>query len=175
MAGNIPYNITSPLLAKALTAPLPSSITFLVQREVADRVVAVPGGKAYGALTIGVQTVASPTRLFSVGRSAFKPAPQVDSAVLRLVPHAEPLLDPAALADFRRLVTSLFSYRRKRMLKAVREALTMSAEDARAVLDRAGIDADMRPEQIDVDGFVRLFAARDEGATSLDRSGALGD
>lgn len=159
IAGNIPYSITSPLLAKALAPPLPAAITFLVQREVADRVVAVPGGKDYGALSIGIQAVAAATRLFPVSRAAFKPAPKVDSSVLQLVPHVEPLVPPAEMADFRRLVTSIFSYRRKRMVRAMREALDCSAAEAGMLLELTDIDGDARPEQVTVGAFVRLLPA----------------
>ncbi|HEX2251280.1 MAG TPA: 16S rRNA (adenine(1518)-N(6)/adenine(1519)-N(6))-dimethyltransferase RsmA, partial [Gemmatimonadales bacterium] len=95
LAGNIPYNITSPLLDKALTPPLPSRIVFLVQKEVADRVTAAPGTSAYGALTIGVQAVASAERVFTVAAGAFQPRPKIDSAVLRLEPLDQPLVTPA--------------------------------------------------------------------------------
>lgn len=167
IAGNIPYSITSPLLAKALTPPLPAVITFLVQREVADRVVAAAGSKEYGALSIGIQAVAAATRLMPVPRTAFKPAPQVDSSVLQLVPHATPLVRPADIADFRRLVTSLFSYRRKRMVRAMREALDCSMTQAAAMLASADIDGDVRPEQVSVAAFGRLLpAVRDYRATA---------
>jgi hypothetical protein len=87
IAGNIPYNITSPLLDKALMPPRPRRVVFLVQKEVADRVSALPGSDAYGALSVGVQAVATGERLFIVPAGAFKPRPKVDSAVLRLTPR----------------------------------------------------------------------------------------
>jgi 16S rRNA (adenine1518-N6/adenine1519-N6)-dimethyltransferase len=86
VAGNIPYNITSPLIDKALAPPRPPRIVFLVQKEVADRVTARAGEGAYGALSIGVQAVARTERLFVVPAGAFHPRPKVDSAVLRLTP-----------------------------------------------------------------------------------------
>ncbi len=159
IAGNIPYNITSPLLTQALTPPLPAAVTFLVQREVADRIVAAPGAEDYGALSINMQAVAHVTREFAVGRGSFAPVPKVDSAVLHIVPRAIPLVPPEQVVAFRRLVTSLFSYRRKRMLKALREATGLDAATAAIVLERAGIDRDVRPEVIDVAAFVRLLAA----------------
>ena len=90
VTGNIPYNITSPLLDKALLPPRPGRIVFLVQKEVADRVTAAPGTPEYGALSIGVQVVARAERLFTVPAGAFHPRPKVDSAVLRLTPLADP-------------------------------------------------------------------------------------
>ncbi|MES1259362.1 MAG: 16S rRNA (adenine(1518)-N(6)/adenine(1519)-N(6))-dimethyltransferase RsmA, partial [Gemmatimonadota bacterium] len=156
VAGNIPYNITSPLLNQALTAPLPDAVTFLVQREVADRIVAPAGHDDYGALSINIQAVAEVRREFTIGRGAFHPPPKVDSAVLHLVPRAMPLVPAERIPVFRRLVTSIFSYRRKRMLKALREATGLDAERAADVLGQAGIDLDVRPEVVPVDAFIRL-------------------
>ena len=161
IAGNIPYNITSPLLGQALTPPLPASVTFLVQREVADRVVAGPSTEHYGGLSIGVQAVAHAKREFTIDKRAFSPPPKVDSAVLHLVPRHPPLVAPERIPEFRRLVTSLFSYRRKRLLKALREANGVDAVRAGEILERAAISPDVRPENVDVEGFVRLLAALD--------------
>ena len=159
VAGNIPYNITSPLLQRALTAPLPASVTFLVQKEVADRIVAPAGHDDYGALSINIQAVAEVRREFTIGRGAFHPPPKVDSAVLHLVPRPVPLVAAARIPDFRRMVTSLFSYRRKRMLKAMREATGLDAGRAALILQVAGIDPQLRPEAISVAAFVRLHDA----------------
>jgi 16S rRNA (adenine1518-N6/adenine1519-N6)-dimethyltransferase len=158
VTGNIPYNITSPLLDRALTPPLPASVTFLVQREVADRLAAKPGNGDYGALTIGIQAVAEVRREFTVGKGSFTPVPKVDSAVVHLVPRAPALLAQERIPAFRRLVTSLFSYRRKRMVKALREATGMDAERAASTLGEAQVSADVRPEDVDVAGFIRLLA-----------------
>lgn len=164
VAGNIPYYITSPLLDKALTAPLPATVTYLVQKEVADRVVAPAGSDAYGALSIGIQAVADATRCFIVGKGAFAPPPKVDSAVLHLVPRADPLVEPAQIPAFRTLVTSLFSYRRKRLHRALREALGVDPDGATALCDAAQLDPDARPETVAPEGFVRLLkAVKSEG------------
>ena len=157
VAGNIPYYITSPLLERALTAPFPASVTYLVQKEVADRIVAPAGHDDYGALSIGIQAVADARRLFTVGKGAFTPPPKVDSAVLHLVPRAEPLVPPDRVRAFRTLVTGLFSYRRKRMQRALREALEVSADEAARLLAESGIDPDARPEVVEVAEFVRLL------------------
>jgi 16S rRNA (adenine1518-N6/adenine1519-N6)-dimethyltransferase len=160
VAGNIPYNLTSPLLQRALTPPWPEAVTFLVQREVAERITALPGSEAYGALSINIQAVAVVERGMAVGREAFTPVPKVDSSLIRLVPRTPSLLPPDAVTGFRRLVTSIFSYRRKRMLKAVREALALDATAAAALLEAAALDPDVRPEQIGVDGYLRLLRAQ---------------
>lgn len=158
VVGNIPYYITSPLLDKALTPPLPASVTFLVQEEVAKRLVAEPGTDDYGALTVGVRAVAETTIAMRVGRGAFRPPPKVDSAVVHLVPRETPLVAHQAIPAFRRLVVSLFSYRRKRMHRALREATGVDPESATRVLEAAGIDPDVRPEQVSVEEFAHLLA-----------------
>lgn len=158
VVGNIPYYITSPLLEQALTPPLPASVTYLVQREVANRLAAVPGGSDYGALTVGIQAVAAVTVPMRVGRGAFSPPPKVDSAVVHLVPRAVPLVAPEQVAPLRRLTVDLFSYRRKRMHRALREARGVTAEQAGTILATASIDPDLRPEALTVEDFVRLLA-----------------
>ncbi len=157
VVGNIPYYITSPLLDVALTPPLAGSITFLVQDEVARRLVAEPGTAAYGALTVGVQTAATVTRVFGIGRDAFSPPPKVDSAVVQLLPRQQPLVPPESTTALRSLVVSLFSYRRKRMQRALREARGISATTAAGLLERAGIDPDLRPEALSPTDFVALL------------------
>ncbi len=163
VAGNIPYYITSPLLEMALAPPMPASITYLVQLEVARRLAAAPGTSEYGALTVGVTAAAAASLAMTVGRRAFSPPPKVDSAVVHLVPHADPPIAPGRIADLRRLVVSLFSYRRKRMHRAVREALGIDAPAAAALLERAAIDPDVRPEGVTVEEFVRLLGTIDDG------------
>ncbi len=159
VVGNIPYYITSPLLEKALTLPMAASVTFLVQQEVADRITAAAGAENYGALSVNIQAVAEGKRLFTIGRGAFVPPPKVDSAVLQLIPRREPLVVPERLAEFRRLVTSLFSYRRKRLHRGLRQATGLGTEDAGTVLARAGLDPDVRPERLTPTDFVHLLDA----------------
>lgn len=161
VAGNIPYYITSPLLEKALTAPLPASVTYLVQAEVARRLAACAGDEDYGALTVGVSAAAHATLAMTIKRGAFTPPPKVDSAVIHLIPHAMPPIAPERIGDLRRLVVSLFSYRRKRMARALREARGMGAEEAAVLLERSGIDPAVRPEVVTLEQFVALLAALD--------------
>jgi 16S rRNA (adenine1518-N6/adenine1519-N6)-dimethyltransferase len=163
VAGNIPYNITSPLIDKALEPPRPARIVFLVQKEVADRVTAAAGDPDYGALSVGVQSVARAERLFTVPAGAFQPRPQVDSAVLRLTPLAAPLVAPGDQAEFRRLAVGLFGFRRKQMIRALRELTGWPAERARAALDQAGISPEVRPEVLPPEAFVRLQRALVDG------------
>ena len=163
VAGNIPYNITSPLLDKALVAPVPRRIVFLVQKEVADRVTAGPGTAAYGALSVGVQAVALAERLFTVPAGAFRPRPKVDSAVLRLAPRVPPLVDSDQREDFRALVVGLFGFRRKQLLRAVRELTGWDVKRAGERLRQSVLEPTVRPEALSPKDFVRLHRALVDG------------
>jgi len=150
VVGNIPYYITSPLIDKALTPPLPERIVFLVQDEVADRMAAPPGGKTYGALSVGVQVVARVEKLFTVAPGAFRPPPKVRSALIRLTPLAQPLVMDVEVAPLRAFVTACFSKRRKQLKNAV-PGLTA------AELGEMGFDPTVRPERLPPEAFVRLL------------------
>ncbi len=163
LAGNIPYNITSPLLEKALSEPQPDRIVFLVQREVADRIVASPGTREYGALTVGVQAVARAERLFTVPAGAFQPRPKVDSAVLRLTPLAQPLVTPAERQSFRAAVVGLFGFRRKQMLRAVRELTGWDAPRVSELLQEVQVPETVRPEAVAPAEFARLHRGLVDG------------
>ncbi len=159
IAGNIPYNITSPLLERALLPPRPVCITFLVQKEVADRVAARPGGGDYGALSVGIQAVARVEKLFTVGAGAFRPPPKVDSALLRLTPLAEPLIPDAEVEPFRRFVVGLFGFRRKQLIRGLRELTGASPETAAAWIASAGLTPAVRPQELSPGQFATLLHA----------------
>jgi 16S rRNA (adenine1518-N6/adenine1519-N6)-dimethyltransferase len=153
IVGNIPYYITSPLIDKALTPPLPERVVFLVQAEVADRLAADPGSKVYGALSVGVQAVCRVEKLFTVAPGSFKPPPKVRGAVVRLTPRSEPLVRPEEIGPFRTFVTACFSQRRKQLKNAV-PGLSSSQ------LEQLGIDPTLRPERLAPDVFVRMMRGR---------------
>ncbi len=157
--GNIPYNITSPLLEQALLPPRPVCIVFLVQKEVALRVAAPPGGSDYGALSVGIQAVAAVERLFSVPAGAFRPPPKVDSAVLRLTPLAEPLIPDPAVLPFRRFVVGLFGFRRKQLVRGLRELTGSPPATVSAWLAAVQVAETARPQELDPATFARLFRA----------------
>jgi 16S rRNA (adenine1518-N6/adenine1519-N6)-dimethyltransferase len=167
VTGNIPYNITSPLIDKALLPPRPGRIVFLVQKEVADRVIAEPGTPDYGALSIGVQAVARAERLFTVSAGAFTPRPKVDSAVLRLTPLDRPLISDDQRESFRILVVGLFGFRRKQMLRGIREFTGWDAPRASELLAAAGIPGTVRPEVLSAAEFVRLHRSLVDGGWSI--------
>lgn len=151
VVGNLPYNISSPLLFR-LSAYATSllDIHVMLQREVVARMTAKPATPDYGRLTVMLQSRFTVTRLFTVPPGAFRPAPNVDSAVARLVPLAElrPRIDDEAL--FARVVAAAFGQRRKTM----RNALAGVADEA--ALRDASIDPSARGETLSVDEFVRL-------------------
>ena len=157
LTGNIPYNITSPLLDKALIPPRPARIVFLVQKEVADRITAAPGSSDYGALTVGIQTFATAERLFKVPAGAFNPPPRVDSAVVRLAPRASRPLPDHEVGEFRRFVTGLFGFRRKQLTRGLRELTGWPADRVSAVISMLSADPTARPEVLDPPQFVALF------------------
>jgi 16S rRNA (adenine1518-N6/adenine1519-N6)-dimethyltransferase len=163
VTGNIPYNITSPLLDKSLLPPRPRRIVFLVQKEVADRVIASPGTAEYGALSIGVQAVAQPERLFTVPAAAFRPRPKVDSALLRLTPLPEPLVSDEERDSFRAMVVGLFGFRRKQMLRGVRELTGWEAARVSDLLAQTGVGATVRPEVLSPMEFARLHRTLVDG------------
>lgn len=157
--GNIPYNITSPLIDQALIPPRPRRVVFLMQKEVADRLAAKPGHSDYGALTVGVQAVAGVERLFTVAAGAFRPPPKVESAVVRLTPLAEPLIRDDEVPAFRRFVVGLFTLRRKQLGRALRSLLGVDAERARSLAAAVGLDETVRMETVPPATFVALFRA----------------
>jgi len=155
--GNIPYNITSPLLEKALTPPLPSRIVFLVQKEVADRIAAPPGTKTYGALSVGIQAACRVERLFTVKAGAFRPPPKVDSAVIRLTPRAEPVIPVEQGRAFRKFVVACFGQRRKQLRNVLALVLGREPGAVAEALRELGFDPATRPERLSPQDFARLL------------------
>ena len=159
LVGNVPYYITTPILFHALTPPRADRAVYLVQREVAQRLVARPGSKEYGALTVNVSAVARAETLFGVPSGAFAPPPRVESAVVRITPLATPLVAQQEEPRLRHLVQSAFGLRRKQMRRVVRTLYSLDAEAADALLESAGIDGEVRPEVLSVEQFVGLLRA----------------
>ncbi len=160
LAGNVPYNITTPILFHALRRPRPERAVYLVQREVAERIAAAPGSEAYGALSVNVQAVARAELLFGVPARAFKPPPKVESAVIRISPRSDPVIRAEEEGPFRVLVQGAFGLRRKQMKRVVRTLWSLSSDEADVVLARAGIDPMARPEVLSPAEFAGLLRAR---------------
>ena len=159
LVGNVPYYITTPILFHALVPPRAERSVYLVQREVADRLAAAPGSKEYGGLTVNVAAVAKAETLFRVPAGAFSPPPKVESAVVRITPLVEPLVEPAEERPLRTLVQNAFGMRRKQMRRVVRSLLALDAPAADALLAAAHIDPEVRPETLSPEQFVALLRA----------------
>lgn len=163
LISNLPYAITSPLLFVLLDVePRPARIVVLVQEEVARRITADPGGKEYGALSVGVRTRARASIAFRVSRNVFRPVPGVDSAALVLEPtESSGTVTPAAL---RRLVRAAFSRRRKQIRSILRAVpgYGLATDQAETVLGRLGIDPAARPETLAPEQFEALAASLEE-------------
>jgi 16S rRNA (adenine1518-N6/adenine1519-N6)-dimethyltransferase len=158
--GNIPYNITTPIIFALLERrPRPAEIVLMVQREVADRLMAEPGSKTYGALAVGVQSVASVRRVVQVGRGSFRPAPDVDSTVIAITPNQPPQLDPKLEVALRNLTRWAFGQRRKQFQRILRDALSLSIQQVEQIEQATGFALSARPETFSPPEFVRLAAA----------------
>lgn len=166
LAGNVPYYITTPILFHALEPPRPRRSVFLVQREVAARLGASPGGSDYGALSVNVQAVATVERLFQVPPGAFRPPPRVHSAVVRIEPRSDPIITTGEAASFRRLVQSAFGFRRKQMRRIIRSLYNVSPDESERLLRDSHIDPQARPETLAPSAFVSLL--RVAGAVNRD-------
>ncbi len=157
LVGNVPYYITTPILFHALVPPRADRSVYLVQREVADRLCAEPGTKEYGALTVNVAAVARAETLFRVSAGSFTPPPKVESAVVRITPHDTALVAPEEERPFRLLVQGAFGMRRKQMRRVLRSLHALDADAADAILARAGIDPEARPETLSPAKFATLL------------------
>lgn len=160
VAGNVPYYITTPILFHGLTMPRPECAVYLVQREVAERIVAQPGSREYGALSANVQAVAEAELLFRVPAGAFRPPPKVESAVVRVTPSAHPVVRPDEEDDYRTFVQGAFGFRRKQMRRVLRGLWDIEAAVADDVLASADVDPMSRPETLSPERFARLVRAR---------------
>jgi len=156
LAGNVPYYITTPILFQALAPPRPLRAVYLVQKEVAERVIAAPGSKVYGALSVNVQAVARGELIARVPPAAFTPPPAVDSAILRITPRPNPVIEVEHERRFRTFVQDAFGLRRKQMRRVIRTIAGVDAEAAESLLAAAGVDPDVRPETLSPDAFARI-------------------
>ena len=151
LVGNLPYNISTPILFHLLQyADIIQDMHFMLQKEVVDRMAAVPGSKTYGRLSVMMQAWCRIEALFEIGPGAFRPAPKVDSAIVRLQPYPEPpwsIDDPAFFSD---LVAAAFAQRRKTLRNSLKKMITTE------LIEAAAIDPAIRAERLSLEDFVRL-------------------
>jgi len=151
LVGNLPYNISTPLLVGLFDQlDIVADMHFMLQKEVVERLAAAPGGKSYGRLSLLAQYHCEVTALFDVPPRAFRPAPKVDSTVVRLVPHTTPPVTVSDPAQLRTVVAAAFAQRRKTLRNTLRQLL--DAETIAAV----GIDPKRRAETLTLAEFARL-------------------
>jgi 16S rRNA (adenine1518-N6/adenine1519-N6)-dimethyltransferase len=174
VAGNLPYNVASPILFTLIdlySAGIPLvDATVMLQREVADRLVARPGSKEYGVLSILVQLSAEVERLLALPAGAFRPAPRVQSALVKLRFHP-PSPAPRNLKTFVGLVKAVFTRRRKTLENALLAFRLWDRAAVSAALRQANIDGRRRPETLAVDELVRLADAAGAPGYALPRDG----
>lgn len=152
IVGNLPYNISTPVLFHLLNyRHLIQDMHFMLQKEVVERIVSAPGNKHYGRLSVMIQTFCTAQALFEVPPHAFKPAPKVDSAILRLQPRSEYEDKIHLFSDYEKLVRQAFSQRRKTLKNTLKNAYT--AEQ----IKQAGLLPSQRAEELSVADFVKLY------------------
>ena len=154
VCANLPYYITSPILMSLLEQRLPiRSVTVMVQREAARRICAPPGTREAGAISAAVRYYSEPRILFPVSRGSFLPAPEVDSAVIRLDVLPAPAAAVRNEAAFFAVVRGAFGQRRKTVLNTLSSALGLSKEETRALLEAAGVSPGARAEELTLSQF----------------------
>ncbi|MDD6174673.1 MAG: 16S rRNA (adenine(1518)-N(6)/adenine(1519)-N(6))-dimethyltransferase RsmA [Firmicutes bacterium] len=157
VCANLPYYITSPVIMRFLEERLPiRSLTVMVQKEAADRICALPGQRAAGALSLAVRYYAQPEVLFQVSRGSFLPAPNVDSAVIRLNILPQQPVSVDSEQTFFALVRASFGQRRKTLCNAVSAGMGLPKETLSAMMAAAGIAPQARAEQLTLEQFARL-------------------
>ena len=162
VAANLPYYITTPIIMKLLEGEAPvSGITVMVQKEVADRMMAVPGTKDYGALSLAVQYYSKPERVRIVHPSSFIPQPGVDSAVMHLACYEEPPVTCRDKELLFRVIRASFGQRRKKLVNGVSSGagLEYTKEEVAEALAAAGLSPDVRGEALTLAEFAALTDA----------------
>jgi 16S rRNA (adenine1518-N6/adenine1519-N6)-dimethyltransferase len=154
LVGNLPYNISTPLMFHLLeSSHLIRDMHFMVQKEVAQRIVAGAGDASYGRLSVMLQFHCSCQYLFDVAPTCFKPPPKVDSAVIRMIPLENPAQDIDNYARFSKIVQSAFSQRRKTVSNSLKPILD------RETIIACGIDPGLRAENLEIADFAKLSRA----------------
>ena len=159
VVANIPYYITTPLIFKLLESGSNLvSMTLTIQKEVAERIVAVPGSKDYGVLSLSVQYRAEPGIKFIIPAEAFRPSPKVDSAAIHMITRKTPKVVVSDETLFFRIIRSGFSQRRKTLSNALKPLMTQlsARRDVREILSACDIDPIRRAETLNMEEFAKL-------------------
>lgn len=155
--GNLPYYITTPIIMGILEKGVEAdSITIMMQKEVADRIKAAPGGKIYGAISAAVQYYCEVEQVASVPKEVFVPRPKVDSAVLKLSIRKERPVDLIDEKSFFACIKAGFGQRRKTLLNSLTGVNGLPKEDIKEILEAAGVDPARRAETLDINEFAAI-------------------
>jgi len=157
VVANLPYQISTPLLFRFIESrQIFSTLTLMLQREVAERMAASPGGKQYGPLSIFVQLFSNLSIRFLVKPSAFFPSPRVESAVVHMVWKEKPMVELEDEGWFKEVVKACFGYRRKTLINALKHSGLSLPKDLQGRMEKAGINPQRRPETLTIDEFASL-------------------
>ena len=160
VAGNLPYNVgTAVLLQLIEMEDGPTSLTVMVQKDVADRMTATPATPQYGSLSVAVQFAMRAENGFTLAPASFFPQPKVQSRVVRLVRRAEPSVRPRDAAIFWKVVRGAFAYRRKTLANSLALALGLQRERISRALQSINLSPELRGERLDLGDFARLADA----------------
>lgn len=160
VCANIPYNITTPIIFKLLeNCPHLQSATLMMQKEVAQRILAKPGSKEYGRLTVSTAYHAKVEPVINVSRNCFYPKPEVDSAVLKMTPHQMKLLIPEEEIIFKKILNVFFQQRRKTILNSIVNTFQIDKNIAEEKLRMIDLDPNLRPENLDLCDYIKLVRA----------------
>ena len=157
ICANLPYYITSPVIMYLLESKLPiEAVTVMIQKEVADRLCAEAGSRNAGAITVSVNYFAKAKKLFDVSRGSFMPAPNVDSAVIRLDIKKEPDIFVSDEKKFFKMVKAAFGMRRKTALNAISAGMGKNKNDVAEALSKSGLDINIRAEKMSMGELAAL-------------------
>ena len=159
LCANLPYNITTPLLTNCVEAGCFTSITVLIQKEVAQRICARPGSAEYGAFSLLMQYYTVPELLFTVPNTCFVPMPKVTSAVIRCITREKPPVSVRSEAMLWRTVKAGFALRRKTLVNSLQTGFSLSKQELARILNDCGLAADIRGERLALQEYARLSDA----------------
>ena len=159
LCANLPYNITTPLLTACVKAKCFTSITVLIQKEVAQRICAQPGTADYGAFTLLMQYYTEPELLFTVPNTCFLPMPKVTSAVIRCTIRAVPPVSVQSEAMLWRTVKAGFALRRKTLVNSLQAGFPLPKQELTQLVADCGLPADIRGERLSLEDYARLSDA----------------
>ena len=159
LCANLPYNVTTPLLTNCVKAGCFTSITVLIQKEVAQRICARPGSAEYGAFSLLMQYYTVPELLFTVPNTCFVPMPKVTSAVIRCITREKPPVSVRSEAMLWRTVKAGFALRRKTLVNSLQTGFSLSKQELARILNDCGLAADIRGERLALQEYARLSDA----------------